>query len=88
MIDIFYLIDTRETPTRQKTTTVARQIGEQFLAKYLRRDSMHYSGYTVAQGQFAPFWRLAVVPKNMVCDLHSLSPLGYIGKVERRFNSY
>jgi hypothetical protein len=88
MIDIFYLIDVRETPTREKTTTIARKIGEDFLATYLRKDSMHYSGYTVAHGQFTPFWRLATVPKAMIPNLHQLNQHGYIGKVERRFDSY
>ena len=88
MIEYFYLIDCMKNPTREQSMTKGKQIGEQFLEQYINNDNRRYCGYIVEEGQFAPFWRLGVIPKRMVQDLYKLVPTGYIGKVKTCHNSY
>ena len=83
MSELFYLIDTLKSPTREETSTIGREVGEEFLRQYYPDNRIKYCGYIVAKGQIVPFWRFDVVPNSVAQNMHQLARNGYIGMIER-----
>ena len=85
MIQLFCLINTRKNPTREESSTIGREIGENYLNDYIPKKHIEYGGYIVQDGQRAPFWRINVFSKQLIHNLWTLARKGYIGKVIRTY---
>lgn len=85
MSELFYIIDSQKSPTREESSTIGRKTGEDFLKDYYPENRIKYGGYIVVDGQIAPFWRFEEVPAVIIQNLHHLSRQGYIGRIEKSY---